>query len=90
MHEVARWVNHLHERFDGYGYPSGLAGNEIPLESRILHVADAYEAMTRGHSYQPRMTAEAAMAELERQAGAQFDLECVTALRRSTEVAQAA
>ena len=88
--EIATWVRHHHERVDGEGYPDGFAGEAIPLESRILHVADAYEAMTRGHSYQARMTAEAAMAELERQAGAQFDPECVTALRRSTEVAQAA
>jgi len=41
MPELARWVNHLHERFDGDGYPDGLAGREIPVESRILHVADA-------------------------------------------------
>ena len=52
------WVRHHHERIDGGGYPDGLAGDAIPLEARILHVADAYEAMTRGRSYQPRMTAE--------------------------------
>jgi putative nucleotidyltransferase with HDIG domain len=88
--EIATWVRHHHERVDGEGYPDGFAGEAIPLESRILHVADAYEAMTRGHSYQPVMTAEAAMAELERLAGSQFDLQCVAALRRSTAVAQAA
>jgi diguanylate cyclase (GGDEF)-like protein/putative nucleotidyltransferase with HDIG domain len=89
--EIATWVRHHHERVDGEGYPDGFAGDAIPLESRILHVADAYEAMTRGHSYQPVMTAEAAMAELERLAGSQFDAGCVAALRRSTEVvAQAA
>ena len=54
------------------------------MESRILHVADAYEAMTRGHTYQPRMTAEEALAELERLAGSQFDPQCVAALRRRT------
>ena len=53
--------------------PTASPARSIPLESRILHVADAYEAMTRGHSYQPRMTAEAALAELERLAGSQFD-----------------
>jgi diguanylate cyclase (GGDEF)-like protein/putative nucleotidyltransferase with HDIG domain len=88
--EIATWVRHHHERVDGEGYPDGFAGEAIPLESRILHVADAYEAMTRGHSYQPRMTAEAAIAELERLAGSQFDRQCVAALRRSTAVAQAA
>jgi diguanylate cyclase (GGDEF)-like protein/putative nucleotidyltransferase with HDIG domain len=89
--EIATWVRHHHERVDGEGYPDGFAGEAIPLESRILHVADAYEAMTRGHSYQPVMTAEAAMAELERLAGSQFDLQCVAALRRSTvTLAQAA
>ena len=80
--EIATWVRHHHERLDGEGYPDGLAGEDIPIESRILHVADAYEAMTRGHSYQPRMTAEAALAELERLAGTQFDPQCVAALRR--------
>ena len=88
--EIATWVRHHHERVDGEGYPDGFAGDAIPLEARILHVADAYEAMTRGHSYQTRMTAEEALAELERQAGAQFDTQCVTALRESTAVAQAA
>jgi diguanylate cyclase (GGDEF)-like protein/putative nucleotidyltransferase with HDIG domain len=88
--EISTWVRHHHERMDGAGYPGGLEGDAIPLESRVLHVADAYEAMTRGHSYQPRMTAEAALAEIERLAGTQFDTQCVAALRRSTAAAQAA
>ena len=88
--EIAEWVRHHHERIDGDGYPDGLEGDQIPLESRILHVADAYEAMTRGRSYQPRMTGEAALAELERLAGTQFDARCVAALRRTTATAQAA
>jgi diguanylate cyclase (GGDEF)-like protein/putative nucleotidyltransferase with HDIG domain len=88
--EIATWVRHHHERVDGAGYPGGLAGDAIPLESRVLHVADAYEAMTRGHSYQTRMTAEAALAEIERLAGSQFDTQCVAALRRSTAAEQAA
>ena len=87
--EIAIWVRHHHERIDGEGYPDGFAGDAIPLESRILHVADAYEAMTRGHSYQPRMTAEAAMAELERLSGTQFDPQCVAALRRDDRRARA-
>jgi diguanylate cyclase (GGDEF)-like protein/putative nucleotidyltransferase with HDIG domain len=88
--DIAEWVRNHHERVDGGGYPDGLAGDAIPLEARILHVADAYEAMTRGRSYQPRMTGEAALAELERLAGAQFDARCVAALRRTTAPAQAA
>ena len=88
--EIAVWVRHHHERMDGQGYPGGLAGEDIPIESRILHVADAYEAMTRGHSYQTRMTSDAALAEIERLAGTQFDPQCVAALRRTTARAQAA
>jgi diguanylate cyclase (GGDEF)-like protein/putative nucleotidyltransferase with HDIG domain len=88
--EIAEWVRHHHERIDGGGYPDGIAGDTIPLEARILHVADAYEAMTRGRSYQPRMTADAALAELERLAGTQFDARCVAALRRTTARTQAA
>jgi diguanylate cyclase (GGDEF)-like protein/putative nucleotidyltransferase with HDIG domain len=88
--DIAMWVRHHHERMDGEGYPDGFAADLIPIESRILHVADAYEAMTRGHSYQPRMTAEAAMAELERLSGSQFDPQCVAALRRTGSAALAA
>jgi diguanylate cyclase (GGDEF)-like protein/putative nucleotidyltransferase with HDIG domain len=88
--EIALWVRHHHERMDGQGYPDGLSGEDIPIESRILHVADAYEAMTRGHSYQTRMTSDQALAEIERLAGSQFDPQCVAALRRTTARAQAA
>jgi polar amino acid transport system substrate-binding protein len=64
---------HLHERFDGRGYPDGLAAEEIPLESRILHCADALEAMTSSRIYRPGMEVERAVAELDRGAGSQFD-----------------
>ena len=74
----------------GRGIPAASRARTIPIESRILHVADAYEAMTRGHSYQTRMTSDAALAELERLAGSQFDPQCVAALRRTTARAQAA
>ena len=76
---VATWVLHHHERWDGGGYPSRLAGEEIPLGSRILFVADAYEAMTTDQSWRPRMTSRAALAELERCAGTQFDPDVVAA-----------
>jgi diguanylate cyclase (GGDEF)-like protein len=73
LEEIATWVLHLHERFDGRGYPDGLAVEEIPLESRILHCADALEAMTSSRIYRPGMEVERALAELERGAGSQFD-----------------
>ena len=73
LEEIASWVLHLHERFDGRGYPDGLAAEEIPLESRILHCADALEAMTSSRIYRPGMEVERALAELERGAGSQFD-----------------
>ncbi len=73
MSEIADWVCQLHERFDGHGYPFGTAGDDIPLESRILAVADALEAMTCPRVYRPAMLLEDALAELERSAGGQFD-----------------
>jgi diguanylate cyclase (GGDEF)-like protein len=70
---IATWVLHHHERWDGRGYPDGLSGEEIPLGSRILFVADAYDAMTSDRVYRGKMQHESAIAELERCAGAQFD-----------------
>jgi len=73
LEKIATWVLHLHERFDGRGYPGALVAEEIPLESRILHCADALEAMTSSRIYRPGMETERALAELERGAGTQFD-----------------
>src|SRR5205814_8176206 len=73
MIEIADWVLHLHERYDGRGYPKGVAGEQIPLESRILAAADALEAMTYPRVYRPALTMDDALAELERSAGTQFD-----------------
>jgi HD-GYP domain-containing protein (c-di-GMP phosphodiesterase class II) len=71
---VAREViAYHHERFDGSGYPWGLAGNAIPLPARIFAVADAFDAITSARPYQPALTVEAAIAEIQRQAGSQFD-----------------
>jgi diguanylate cyclase (GGDEF)-like protein/putative nucleotidyltransferase with HDIG domain len=81
LEEEARWVLHHHEHVDGSGYPLGLRGDEIPLESRIILVADAFEAMTADRPYRKGGRAEAALAEVERLAGAQFDPACVAALR---------
>jgi diguanylate cyclase (GGDEF)-like protein len=80
--EIAGWVGSLHERVDGGGYPDALSGEEIPLESRILHVADALEAMTTPRAYREAMTPEDAVQELERNAGSQFDEEAVRVMAR--------
>jgi diguanylate cyclase (GGDEF)-like protein len=78
----AEWILHHHERIDGAGYPMGLEGDQIPLESRILFVADAFEAMTTARPYRAARSAEQALQELEAHAGTQFDAECVHALAR--------
>ena len=67
------YVLHHHERWDGEGYPHGLRGEAIPLEARVLGVADAFDAMTSLRPYRPALTVEQALAELERCAGTQFD-----------------
>jgi HD-GYP domain-containing protein (c-di-GMP phosphodiesterase class II) len=77
LEPIAPAVLHHHERYDGGGYPSGLRGEEIPLEARIIFVADAYSAMTSERPYRRRLTPEEACAELERNAGTQFDPEVV-------------
>ena len=66
-------VRHHHERWDGNGYPDGLSGRDIPLFARIIAVADAYDAMTSTRPYRPSMNRHEALAELEHQAGRQFD-----------------
>jgi diguanylate cyclase (GGDEF)-like protein/putative nucleotidyltransferase with HDIG domain len=79
---VADWVLHHHERWDGMGYPAGLAGEEIPLGARVIFVADAYDAMTSDRAYRGRLTPQEAIAELERCAGTQFDPHIVTVFAR--------
>ena len=69
----AEYVLYHHERWDGKGYPIGLVGENIPLFSRIIAVADAYEAMTADRPYQSKKTKEEAVTELSRCAGSQFD-----------------
>ena len=81
LHEIGPWIRHSHERLDGAGYPDGLTGEDIPAASRILLVADAYDAMTSDRSYRRALAPDDAMAELERHAGTQFDPACVEALR---------
>jgi HD-GYP domain-containing protein (c-di-GMP phosphodiesterase class II) len=64
-----------HERWDGGGYPSRLSGNSIPLEARVLAVADAFDAMTSPRPYRPALPTGEALAEIDRCAGSQFDPE---------------
>jgi diguanylate cyclase (GGDEF)-like protein len=80
VEQVAEWVLHHHERWDGAGYPNRLAGDQIPLAARIIFVADAFDAMTAEHSYGETLTEAEALAELERCADAQFDPAVVRAL----------
>src|SRR5205823_4868972 len=70
-------ILHHHERYDGEGYPSRLKGEQIPLEARVIAVADAFAAMTNTRPYRERVPAADACAELERCAGTQFDPEVV-------------
>ncbi len=79
LKDVAKIVRHHHERFDGSGYPDGLADDHIPLGARVVAVADAFEAMTEERPYRRMLTLEGALAELERHAGGQFDPRAVNA-----------
>lgn len=79
MEEVAAAVRHHHEDFDGSGYPDGLAGEQIPVASRIIRVADAYDAMTSPRPFRRALAHEAAVEELLKEAGRQFDPEVVRA-----------
>jgi HD-GYP domain-containing protein (c-di-GMP phosphodiesterase class II) len=73
MKGAARLVRSSHERFDGSGYPDGLAGEHIPLGSRIVFVCSAFEDMTTARAHRPALSVEQALSELERGAGTQFD-----------------
>lgn len=74
---VARWH---HERVDGTGYPDGLAGPQIPVLARIVGVCDAYDAITSSRAHDPARSRHSALAELQAQAGTQFDATIVAAL----------
>ncbi|MCH8921107.1 MAG: diguanylate cyclase, partial [Chloroflexi bacterium] len=80
--EATPAIHHHHEHFDGSGYPDGLAGEDIPLASRILLVTDAFDAMTTDRPYRKAMPVEAAIEELERNSGSQFDPAVVEAFLR--------
>ncbi|MHB8125608.1 MAG: HD-GYP domain-containing protein [Desulfitobacteriaceae bacterium] len=73
MFDIGQVTRHHHERYDGNGYPDGLKGELIPLESRVIAVADTYDAMTSDRSYRKGRTHEEAVTELRRVAGTQLD-----------------
>jgi diguanylate cyclase (GGDEF)-like protein len=76
---TASLIRSSHERFDGHGYPDGLAGEKIPLGSRIIAVCDTFDAMSSDRSYRPRVGVDEALQELKRNAGSQFDAAVVDA-----------
>jgi diguanylate cyclase (GGDEF)-like protein len=78
-------ILHHHEHYDGTGYPAGLKGDEIPLEARILAIADAYDAITSIRSYHHQLSPQQALDELRRCAGTQFDPELVKAFCQTIE-----
>jgi hypothetical protein len=82
MAEVATIVRHSHEHWDGSGYPDGLAGEQIPLASRVILCADAYHAIRSDRPYRAGRSAGEAMAEVRRSSGTNFDPEVVRALER--------
>jgi HD-GYP domain-containing protein (c-di-GMP phosphodiesterase class II) len=86
--EVGRIVRASHEDFDGSGYPDGLAGEEIPIEARIVTCCDAFSAMTTTRSYRKAMSTEAALVELRACSGTQFDPEVVVTLVELVETGQ--
>ena len=88
--EVGRIVRSTHENWDGSGYPDGLAGEEIPLASRVILVCDAYSTMTTDRPYRAARTSANALAELHRCAGTQFDPAIVAALVETLAAAAAA
>jgi putative nucleotidyltransferase with HDIG domain len=87
MREVGLIVRSHHERWDGTGYPDGLAGEAIPLESRIITCCDSWNAMRTDRSYRKALPADIALVELEANAGQQFDPQVVTALIQIVEPA---
>ncbi|MBI4364597.1 MAG: HD-GYP domain-containing protein [Candidatus Latescibacteria bacterium] len=82
LHPLLPGVRHHHEHFDGTGYPDGLRGERIPIEARIMAVADAFDAMTSSRPYREPIPEEEALSELRRAAGTQFDPRVVAAFEQ--------
>jgi len=79
-------IRHHHENIDGTGYPGGLKGDDIPLGSRIVHVADAFDTMTEDRPYRPALHINHAVAELKKFSGTQFDPNVVDAWLRVLDI----
>ncbi len=88
--DIREWVLARHEQPDGHGYPRGISGDEIPLEARILAVAESYDAITSERPYRAARSPEEALSELGRYAGSQFDGRVVDALNRGLSSVEAA
>jgi putative two-component system response regulator len=87
LSQVSHCILHHHERFDGNGYPSGLCGHEIPYPSRVIAVCDTYDAMTSDRVYRKGLGHAAAIEEIARCSGKQFDPDCVQKFLRMYEAA---
>jgi HD-GYP domain-containing protein (c-di-GMP phosphodiesterase class II) len=85
LESIVPWIRHGLEHYDGSGYPDGRSGDAIPPASRILHVGDAFDAIVSGRPYREPRSPEAALEELRRNVGTQFDPDCVEALARLVE-----
>jgi HD-GYP domain-containing protein (c-di-GMP phosphodiesterase class II) len=84
--KIAEAILYHHERFDGTGYPFGLTADAIPILSRIVLVADAFDAMTSKRAYQPALPVDFAVHEIRQNAGTQFDPSVVTIFLELAEV----
>ena len=85
LRRIAKIVKHHHERYDGNGYPDSLRGDEIPIESAIIAVADAYDAMTSNRIYRMALTTEWALEAIQREKGLQFHPEVVAAFIKCSD-----
>jgi putative nucleotidyltransferase with HDIG domain len=83
--EIIAGIRHHHERYDGRGYPDGLAGEKIPLLARIIAVADSFDAMTSDRAYRKALSVEAALGEVVKNKGSQFDPAAADAFGRAYE-----
>jgi HD-GYP domain-containing protein (c-di-GMP phosphodiesterase class II) len=79
LRDTIPYVLYHHERWDGSGYPKGLDGRDIPIEGRVMAIADVYDALTRERPYHPDRPASEVMMYLQIKAGTQFDPELVEA-----------
>ena len=89
LEAIVPWVRHSHERLDGTGYPDRLEGDAIPQACRILHIADAFDAMVSGRPYRRPMSDNEALEELRRCAGTQFDPQFVELFAAQLQLSEA-